>query len=98
MKYPVNFSNDLKELSKIYEWDEEEKKEIKKWFTGCPATVHYLTVLAAAHRAGYKNYAAGGFVTLQKWCMDVGVGNPFGLYEFDLAALDALEVKPRQTA
>tara|TARA_R110000822_G_scaffold155544_3_gene295343 strand:- start:586 stop:882 length:297 start_codon:yes stop_codon:yes gene_type:complete len=98
MKYPVNFSNDLKELSKIYEWDDDEKKEIKKWFTGCPATVNYLTVLAAAHRAGYKNYAAGGFQTLQKWCLDVGVGDPFAGGQYDLKALDALEVKPRQSA
>jgi hypothetical protein len=85
----------MQELAKRYQWTEEEKKEIRKWFTNCPATVHYLTVLAAAHRAGYKEYAAGGFLTLQKWCIENGVGNPFRLHAFDLQALDDLAVKPR---
>lgn len=88
MKYPASFSEDLKQLSAFYEWTPAEKIEIRKWFTDCEQTVHFLTVLASAHRAGYRQCAANGFIRLQAWCIDIGIGDPFG-FSFDVAALDA---------
>jgi len=97
MKYPITFSDDMKQLAKFYEWTPSDKLEIRTAFTDCEPMVSYFTVLAAAHRAGYKQHAGNGFVRLQAWCIDVGVGDPFGP-EFNVAVLDALIVEPRRIA
>lgn len=94
MLYPAKFSQDMKELTAFYEWNDEDKKEIRAAFTDCPPMVHFFTVLAAAYRAGYRQTAANGFARLQSWCIESGVGDPFGR-EFDVAALDAIVVEPR---
>ena len=56
--------------------------------TDCEKAVRFLTILASAHRAGYKQDAGNNFMRLQAWCIDVGIGDPFGS-GFDVAALDA---------
>lgn len=89
MKYPTTFSQDMKELAAFYEWTDADKKEVRAAFTDCEPMVRYFTVLAAAHRAGYKQHAGNGFIRLQAWCIDIGIGDPFGP-EFDVAALDAI--------
>lgn len=94
MKYPATFSEDLKQLSKYYEWNQADKNEIRKAFTDCEPMVKYLTTLAAAHRAGYKQDAANGFVRLRTWCLEKGLDDPFGP-EFDPAALDEITVQER---
>ncbi len=94
MKYPATFSDDLKQLSAYYEWNAEDKTEIRKAFTDCEPMVKYLVNLAAAHRAGYAQHAGNGFVRLQQWCIEKGLPDPYGP-EFDPAALDALEFKER---
>jgi len=70
---------------------------VRAAFTDSPEMAHFFTVLAAAHRAGYEQCAANGFVRLQQWCMEQGLGNPFGS-GFDLAALDAMAMQPRRVA
>lgn len=92
MKYPVNFSQDMRELSAFYRWNEADKKEVRAAFTDCESIVRYFTILAAAHRAGYSQYAGNGFQRLQTWCIEKGLGDPFGP-EFDVYALDALQQK-----
>jgi hypothetical protein len=91
LKYPANFSQDLKELSVFYGWNDGDKKDVKKSFEGSEEMVKFFTTLAAAHRAGYTQHAGNGFIRLQLWCIGHGVGDPFG-NSFDLAALDALKV------
>jgi hypothetical protein len=96
LKYPPTFSTDLQELSARYDWNAEDKAEFRKAFTDCQPMVHFLTVLAAAHRAGYEQCASNGFVRLETWCIDNGVGNPFDPDGgFDPAALDALAFTAR---
>lgn len=94
MKYPSTFSNDLKELSAFYEWNDEDKKEIRAAFTDCEPMVRYFTVLAAAHRAGYRQHAGNGFVRLQTWCLDQGLPDPFTA-DFNPALLDDLKTSER---
>lgn len=94
MKYPITFSDDLKCLATYYQWSAEDKSEVRAAFTDCPEMVHFFTVLAAAHRAGYTQCAANGFIRLQAWCAEKGLPDPFGP-EFDLAELDAIAVEPR---
>lgn len=89
MKYPANFAQDMRELSAFYGWNEDDKKEVRAAFTDCEPMVRYFTVLAAAHRAGYKQHAGNGFQRLQAWCAEKGLPDPFGP-EFDVAALDAI--------
>jgi hypothetical protein len=97
MKYPVTFSDDLKYLAAYYNWNDEDKKEVRQAFTNCEPMVRYFTILAAAHRAGYAQDAANGFIRLQAWCIEKGLGDPFAEH-FDPAALDAIKVEPRVAA
>lgn len=91
MKYPVTFSEDMKYLANYYGWNDEDKKEVRAAFTDCEPMVRYFTVLAAAHRAGYSQHAGNSFQRLQAWCLEKGLPDPFGP-EFDVAALDAMQV------
>lgn len=97
MKYPANFSQDMKELAQFYEWTPADKIEIRAAFIDCEPMVRYFTILAAAHRAGYKQHAGNGFIRLQAWCIDIGIGDPFGV-EFDVFALDDIKAEPRRIA
>jgi hypothetical protein len=74
-------------LSSFYKWDHADKKEIRAAFTDSEPMVRYLTILAAAHRAGYEQGAANGFVRLKEWCIEKGLQDPYGS-EFDPAMLD----------
>ena len=90
MKYPITFAQDLKELTAWYQWNDDDKKEIRAAFTNCEPMVKYFTVLAAAHRAGYSQGASNGYIRLQAWCLEKGVGDPF-TSDFDLNKLDYVE-------
>lgn len=92
MTYPSTLPDDLKYLVTYYGWNEADKKEIRAAFTDCKPMVHYFTVLAAAHRAGYSQHAGNGFMRLQTWCLEQGLPNPFN-EDFDPALLDALHVE-----
>jgi hypothetical protein len=92
------FVEDLRYLRDYYEWSREDVAEVKAAIKGGgEPLVHYFTVLAAAHRAGYMQDAANGFIRLQAWCLEKGLPDPFGP-EFDVAALDAMAVEPRLKA
>ncbi|MCI1005223.1 hypothetical protein [Herbaspirillum sp. C7C8] len=95
MLYPASLSADLQYLAKRYEWNAEDKAEVRAAFTDCPEMVHFFTVLAAAHRAGYEQCAANGFIRLQAWCLEQRLGDPFAS-GFDLNTLDAMAVEPRR--
>lgn len=91
MKYPARLSDDLKYLSAWYGWNAEDKADVRKGFTGSEEMVNFFMALAAAHRAGYEQCAGNGFIRLEQWCAENGLGNPF-IGEFDLPALDAMAV------
>ena len=95
MLYPASLSADLQYLAKLYEWNAEDKAEVRTAFTDCPEMVNFFTVLAAAHRAGYEQCAANGYIRLQTWCMQQDLGDPFAP-GFDLAALDAMAAEPKR--
>lgn len=95
MKYPVTFSADMQYLSSYYGWTEDDKQEVRASFRDCEPMVRYFTVLAAAHRAGYKQDAGNGFVRLRDWCLQNGLDDPYGEF-FDPDSLDALVVEPRK--
>lgn len=94
MRYPERLSADLKYLSAWYKWNDEDKKEIRNAFTGCSVMVNFFMALAAAHRAGYNDPAAKNYQTLNRWCEENGVENPFkeGFSMDDLKILDAMEL------
>lgn len=94
MKYPERLSEDLKYLANWYQWDADDKKEIRAMFTGCEKTVNFLMALAAAHRAGYNDPAGKSFQTLESWCRERGLQCPFDrdFDTYDLVELDKLAV------
>ncbi|AYR23010.1 hypothetical protein [Herbaspirillum rubrisubalbicans] len=95
MLYPATLSADLQYLAQRYAWNDEDKSEVRAAFTDNPEMVHFFTVLAAAHRAGYEQCASNGFIRLQAWCADQGIGDPFAA-GFDLPALDAMALHLRK--
>jgi hypothetical protein len=94
LNYPATLSDDLKYLSTYYEWNVEDKKEVRAAFTGSPEMVRFFTILAAAHRAGYSQHAGNGFVRLGEWCIQNNLGDPYGP-DFDPAELHARAVEQR---
>lgn len=86
MLYPATLSADLQYLAARYSWNDEDKAEVRAAFKDNAEMVHYFTVLAAAHRAGYVQCAENGYARLQAWCRDRGLGDPFAA-GFDLGAL-----------
>lgn len=95
MNYPVHFSRDMKQLAAFYEWNEDDKLEIRASFKNSPEMVHYFTVLAAAHRAGYKQGASNGHVRLKEWCKSKGLDDPYCL-GFDANELDLMALHEKQ--
>lgn len=95
MKYPVRLSDDLKYLSQYYGWNDEDKKEVRKAFTGCPEMVRYFITLAAAHRAGYSQYAGNGHQRLKEWCIEKGLEDPY-LPCFDVKELDYMGLQNKE--
>ena len=91
-KYPKRLSDDLKFLSQFYGWNDDDKIEIRAAFNGSPEMVNFFIVLAAAHRAGYKQWAGNGFQRLEHWCLDHGLESPFALGGFDLIELDRMAI------
>lgn len=88
MQYPASLPTDLQYLAARYQWTDDDKAEVRAAFTDSPEMVHYFTVLAAAHRAGYEQCAGNGFIRLQAWCAERGLGDPF-VAGFDLATLNS---------
>lgn len=97
MKVSEKFIDDMRYLRKRYEWTDTEAAEVRSALQGSAELVHFFTVLAAAHRAGYEQNAGNGFVRLQAWCAGQGLPDPFGP-AFNVAALDALAIEPRKRA
>jgi hypothetical protein len=92
-----SFVDDLKYLAARYEWNAEDKDDVRAAIKDCQPMVRYFTVLAAAHRAGYSQDAGNGFVRLKDWCLAQGLDDPYNA-DFDPAALDALHVEQRAPA
>lgn len=95
MKYPARLSDDLKYLSAYYKWTDDDKKEVRKAFTNCPEMVRYFITLAAAHRAGYVQYAGNGHQRLKDWCIERGLDDPY-LPCFNVQELDYMAVQEKQ--
>lgn len=85
---------DLRYLRQRYGWSDADAREVMQSIQASANRARYYTVLAAAHRAGYEQTGANGYIRLQAWCIEQGLADPFGP-DFDLAALDALAVKER---
>lgn len=100
MNVSQEFIEDLRYLRRRYEWTDADVAEFKQVLIAeakenkCEMQ-HFLTVLAKAHRAGYEQDAANGFLRLQTWCAMNGLPDPFGP-AFDVAALDALAIETRR--
>jgi hypothetical protein len=94
----TQFIEDMRYLRGCYAWSDEDAVEIKAALQeGGEPLIRYFTVLASAHRAGYRQDAGNGFIRLQAWCAEQGLPDPF-TKEFDPRALDALATEPRKRA
>jgi hypothetical protein len=85
---------DLRYLRQRYGWDDQGARDVMQSIQATPDGARYYTVLAAAHRAGYKQDAGNSFMRLRDWCLARGLDDPYG-DDFDPAALDALAVQER---
>jgi hypothetical protein len=75
MKVSPEFLADLKYLAWFYQWTEPMKTHVKKAVSESPTEfTHYLSSLAAAHRAGYLESEGRG---LAVWCAVHGIAHPY---------------------
>ena len=73
MKASKQFLRDFAYLANRYSWTPADIEEMKAAILVNEATgQRYITTLAAAHRAGYEQTAANGFLRLQEWCAQQG--------------------------
>jgi hypothetical protein len=89
MQYPARLSDDLKYLSKFYNWNDEDKKEVRASFERCLPMCNYYIALAAAHRAGYEQLVSNGHIRLDQWCKEKGLPSPYNEH-FNPKELDAM--------
>lgn len=75
MKVSPEFLADLKYLAAFYLWTDEMKIHVKKAISESPTEfTHYLSSLAAAHRAGYLESKGRG---LAVWCAVHNIAHPY---------------------
>lgn len=89
--------SDLRYLRARLGWDDKDAKQVTQSIRDSDLGARYYSILAAAHRAGYEQTAANGFIRLQAWCIEKGLPDPFGP-GFDVAALDAMAIDERKVA
>lgn len=78
MKVSQAFLDDFAYLASRYSWTPADVDEVKAAVRACPDTGRrYITALAAAHRAGYEQTPANGYIRLGTWCAEQGWPDPF---------------------
>lgn len=83
--------NNFAHVANIYEWTNRDIEETKEVVRSNKKMMNYIDILAQAHRAGYLQHVGNNFQRLKDWCLENGLGDPYGP-EFDLKALDELAV------
>lgn len=69
MKVSRQFLKDFAYLANYYGWTAPDIEDIKAQTRSDPGPMtSYWTALARAHRAGYQQTGANGYVRLQAWC------------------------------
>jgi hypothetical protein len=78
MKVSKTFMKDFAYLANLYGWTPADIEEVKECTRANPeAMQHYWASLAAAHRAGYEQTPANGYVRLHEWCQQHGLPDPY---------------------
>lgn len=82
MRVSKTFLRHFAYLANLYQWTPEVIVEIKDQTRRDPRLLRYWRNLAIAHRCGYEQTAANGWMRLDQWCAKRGWPNP---YDADLA-------------
>lgn len=73
MQVSKSFLQDFAYLANRYEWTAADIEEMKAAVrTNEDAGRRYITMLAAAHRAGYEQTQRNGYIRLHAWCTEQG--------------------------
>lgn len=68
MKVSREFLKDFAYIANLYGWDAADIDDAKAQTRAAPGPMlAYWTMLAAAHRAGYRQDSANGFIRLSAW-------------------------------
>lgn len=68
MKVSKQFLRDFAYLANRYGWTPADIEDVKAQTRASPESMRrYWTALAAAHRAGYEQTAANGYMRLGEW-------------------------------
>jgi hypothetical protein len=89
------FLKDFAEIASIYDWSESDIEECKQATREDPELKKYWSILAAAHRAGYKQCAGNGHVRLREWCLEKGLEDPYSEH-FNPRELDLMSAQDKQ--
>jgi hypothetical protein len=76
MRVSKQFLKDFAYLANRYGWTPADIDEIKSATRTNPGLLRYWTNLAIAHRAGYEQTTANGFIRLHTWCEQQGWADP----------------------
>jgi hypothetical protein len=78
MQVSKQFLRDFAYLANFYGWTPADIEEGKAETRADPATMRrYWTNLARAHRAGYRQTSANGYMRLAEWCVARGWPDPY---------------------
>ena len=77
MNVSRKFMRDFAYLANRYGWNAADIENVKAHMREHVEPVRwYWTTLGAAHRAGYEQNLANGFVRLHTWCAERGMPDP----------------------
>jgi hypothetical protein len=77
MNVSRQFLNDFAYIADYYAWAPADVEQAKADTRASPDLVHYWTILANAHRAGYRQTPENRFIRLQEWFAQQGNLDPF---------------------
>jgi hypothetical protein len=77
MKVSRQFLQDFAYIANRYGWTAADIEQVKEATRADPDRMcRYWSTLAKAHRAGYEQNAANGFIRLHVWCAANGMEGP----------------------
>lgn len=90
MKVSKAFLKDFAYIAHYYNWTEQEIEEVKKETRESYNMKRYWEIMAAAHRAGYKQTESNNYIRLREWALENLIRDPF-LPDFDTKEFDILK-------
>lgn len=77
MRYPSCLIDSLKNLSEIYDWDDDDKNEIRDAIKSNPELVNYFIILSKSHEEKKPLFLTMFYEEFKRFCISKNLQIPF---------------------